>query len=343
MEAREPAHRNHVGKAAVHIGLVGRVDADTFLENIGDCLIRMGHVVTRLGSAQIDGRVRLAGRAGTLALRTLPTVEDRLHRRLVRRAFARECDVVITTDGMLAPRAVAALRRGGVGVGLWFPDAVSNLGSMRMLSAPYTAMFFKDPLLVERLRAVLGLPAWYLPEACNPRWHRPIGEGAVSGRIVVVGNTYVSRLLLLRRLHEAGIPLAVFGGRTSTWARDLLPPGVRVGPPAFREDKSRLFRAAAGVLNNLHPAEMHGVNCRLFEATGAGAAVLCERRPALADLYDTDREVVAFSDFAGLVDAAGALVSDPLLGRRIGDAAAKRAHADHTYDVRLPIILEKLV
>lgn len=31
-----------------------------------------------------------------------------------------------------------------------------------------------------------------------------------------------------------------------------------------------MFREAAGVLNNLHPAEMNSVNARLFEATAAG-------------------------------------------------------------------------
>jgi spore maturation protein CgeB len=51
------------------------------------------------------------------------------------------------------------------------------------------------------------------------------------------------------------------------------------------------------VLDNLHPAEMHGLNCRLFEATAAGRAVLCESRPARAELFDTDREVLAFASF----------------------------------------------
>ena len=71
------------------------------------------------------------------------------------------------------PESVAGLRRNGARVALWFPDAVANLGRALMLMAPYDALFFKEPHLVDRLRAMLDLPVYYLPEACNPRCHRP--------------------------------------------------------------------------------------------------------------------------------------------------------------------------
>src|SRR5207244_35692 len=137
------------------------------------------------------------------------------------------------------------LRRHRIPVALWFPDAISNLGRARCLTAPYTTLFFKDPLLVRRLRDTVGLPVEYLPEACNPRWHRPIGEAGVEPHIAVVGNTYVTRLLLIRRLQAAGIPLVIHGGATPRWARQLMPAGLHVRPPVFRDEKSRVFRAAA--------------------------------------------------------------------------------------------------
>jgi spore maturation protein CgeB len=261
---------------------------------------------------------------------------------LVRAALDRECDGVLAVEPTLAPDAVAALRRNRIPVALWYPDCVANVGRMRMLTAPYSAMFFKDPLLVRRLEAMLDLPVGYLPEACNPRWHRPIGDAGADPSIVVVGNIYPSRLMVLRRLHAAGIPLVIYGGPAPRWLRDLLPPGLHTGRAVFREKKSQVFRGAAGVLNNLHPAEMEGVNCRLFEAAGAGAAVLCERRPTLAELFDTDREVVPFSDFSELLEQARRLLADARSTAEIGDAASKRAHAEHTYEHRLATILEWL-
>jgi spore maturation protein CgeB len=326
----------------VHVGLIGPGGPDLFGDNIGDALLHMGHRVTALGSTRTHGPGRVVPRVSELAQTALPNVERRLHRRLVRAALDHECDAVLTVEATLAPDAVAALRHHRVPVALWYPDCVANLGRMRLLTAPYTALFVKDPLLARRLKAMLELPVWYLPEACNPRWHRPIGDAGSERAIAVVGNIYPSRLLVLRRLHQAGIPMMIYGGPAPRWLRDMVPAGLHAGRAVFREAKSRVFRAAAGVLNNLHPGEVEGVNCRLFEATAAGAAVLCERRPALADLFDTDREVVPFSDVGELIDRSRHLLADAHLTAEIGDAASKRAHAEHTYEHRLPTILERL-
>jgi spore maturation protein CgeB len=313
-----------------------------FQANIGDGLVAMGHRVTYLGLGRTQFRNRIANRAVDLAASAVNRLEDRLQEGLVRAALESECDAVLNTFGGLTPRTVASLRRHGLPVALWFPDAVSNLGRQTMLMAPYSALFFKDPLLVQRLRDTLGLPVRYLPEACNPRLHRPIGEPGARRVIAVVGNCYPSRAVLLQRLHDAGIPLVIYGGRPPKWVHGAMPLQAHTGFPVFALDKARVFREAAGVLNNLHPAEMHGVNARLFEATGSGAAVLCERRPSLGDLFDLDAEVLPFTDFDELTHQAKRLLDDPELTRRIGDAASKRAHAEHTYEQRLPQVLEHL-
>jgi spore maturation protein CgeB len=96
------------------------------------------------------------------------------------------------------------------------------------------------------------------------------------------------------------------------------------------------------VLNNLHPAEIYGVNARLFEAAGCGAAILTEFRPTLPDLFEIGTELLAFSNFDELLSQAERLLGDPGLGAKLGDAAALRARESHTYDKRLAVILECL-
>lgn len=326
----------------MHIGMIGRRGPDTFQANIGDGLVAMGHRVTYLGLGRPQVKSRIVNRAADLAALAVDRLDERLQRGLVRTALESECDAVINTYGGLAAGTVAALRRHGLPVALWFPDAVSNLGRQTMLMAPYSAIFFKDELLVRRLRDTLGLPVWYLPQGCNPRWHRPIGEPGARRVIAVVGNCYPSRAVLLQRLHDAGIPLVIYGARPPKWVHGSLPLRAHTGFPVVAKEKARVFREVAGVLNNLHPAEMDGVNARLFEATGSGAAVLCERRPSLGDLFDLDSEVLPFTDFDELVHQAKRLLDDSDLTRQIGDAASKRAHAEHTYEQRLPEVLERL-
>jgi spore maturation protein CgeB len=211
-----------------------------------------------------------------------------------------------------------------------------------MLLAPYDAIFFKEPHIVERLQASLDLPVHYLPQACNPLWHRPLVPVGTEPYLVIAGGMYPSRVKLLERLAAKGIPLRLYGGRFPRWLGDTPLAEFHTGRHVFREDKARTFRSAAGVLNTMHPAEVSGVNSRLFEAAGCGAAVLTEFRPTLPDLFHPGREVLVFHDFDELFDHATRVLNDGELRTRLGDAAVQRAHRDHTHDVRVAAILAEV-
>ena len=326
----------------MRVGVIGPVSPDYFADNIGDALTRIGHSVTYLGAARARLRHRQLNGVAALARQVLPSMDERVQRRIVQTASNAGCEVVINLDASLAPDAVGQIRRAGAKVAFWFPDAVCNLGQQLMLLGSYDALFFKDPLLVERLRAVLGIRVYYLPQGCNPRWHRPVGPAGTEPYLVIAGNMYPSRVRLLDRLIEKGIPLKLYGAGFPRWIGETKARDVHTGRCIFREEKARVFREAVGVLNNLHPAEMDSVNARLFEAAGCGAAVLTEFRPALTDLFDVGREVLAFSDFDELVDQASRLLNEVGLTEQLGDAAALRAHRDHSYDLRVATILETL-
>ena len=257
--------------------------------------------------------------------------------------MAADCEVIINIDSHLSPDAVTMLRKHGVRVAFWFPDCVLSMGRSLMLLAPYNALFFKEPHLIERLRSTLGLPAYYLPEACNPRWHKRAGPAGGEPYLVVAGNMYPSRVTLLERLMDENIPVKIYGPKFPRWITAPRARSVHTGVYLAREEKKRVFRSAAGVLNTLHPAEIRGVNARLFEAAGCGAAVLTEFRPVVPDLFTVGDEVLAFNDFDELIQQATLLLNDSGLGARLGGAASVRAHRDHIYELRLSAILERVM
>jgi spore maturation protein CgeB len=324
------------------IGVIGPVAPDYFADNVGDALERLGHVVTQLGAAHPIGHSRLVYRTAELAYQALPRLDERAQERTVRAARRADCEIVINLGARLMPGVVTRLRSSGARVAFWFPDHVANLGRQLMLLAPYDAIFFKEPFLTDRLRAMLDLPVYYLPEACNPRWHRPTTEPGTEPFLVIAGNMYPSRVRLLDRLIANGIPLRLYGGGFPRWIGETASRTAHTGRYIAREEKARVFRSAAGVLNTLHPSEVSGVNARLFEAAGCGAAVLTEFRPTVPDLFAVGNEVLAFHDFDDLVEQATRLLSERGLSARLGDAATQRAHRDHTYDLRVTTILEKL-
>jgi spore maturation protein CgeB len=330
------------GGTVAKIGVIGPVAPDYFAENIGDALQRLGHVVTYLGAAHPRGRSRLVDRAAGLARQALPRLDERGQDRIVRAALGAGCEIIINLDARLMPSVVSQFRSSGARVAFWFPDHVANLGRQLMLLAPYDAIFFKEPFLTDHLRAMLDLPVYYLPQACNPRWHRPITEAGTEPFLVVAGNMYPSRVRLLDRLIAKGIPLRLYGGGFPRWIGETASRAAHTGRYIVREEKARIFRSAAGVLNTMHPSEVSGVNARLFEAAGCGAAVLTEFRPTVPELFAVGDEMLVFHDFDDLVEQAARLLSERGLTAQIGDAAAQRAHRDHTYDLRVTAILERL-
>jgi spore maturation protein CgeB len=300
----------------------------------------MGHEVDPLGSTYRTDSSNVRALIIQLA-ESSRTATRRLQQKIVETATRSSYDVVITVEATLLPEAVEQIKRNGSAVALWFGDAVSNLGRQLMFLADYDVVCLKDSELVRRCRAALPANVIYLPEACNPSWHRP-WDVETEPVVVVAGNMHPFRLRLLERLVQAGVPLRVYGPRWASWLRsELLRPSY-TGQYLARHEKARVFRSAGVVLNTLHPGEMASVNCRLFEAAGCGAAVLTEVRPDLGGLFEVDSEVFTFDTFDTLVDRVRWMLEHPDSARIMGDRAATRARADHCYDRRLGELLAAL-
>ena len=325
------------------IGVVGPFYDDSFADNIACGIEDLGHTAVRLAGGRPERFVfsRVAGLAGQAMLRTSAGRSILQSRPLLKAIGEQELDAVIVVE-QLNPDLVEAVRQRVPQIAFWFPDAVSNLGRQTMFQASYSAVFTKEPRLAEPAHQLVGLPVHYLAEACNPRWHRVHDVGDPDPHIVVVGNYYPYRIRLLERMHRAGLPLRLYGSRFPSWMPSPELDSSNTGCYAVREVKARAFRSAAAVFNAVHPAEIDGLNCRLFEATACGGTVLTEAKATLDACFDPETEVIVFADFDDLVDKARWCLAHPAEARAIGDKAAARALADHTYGHRLREIFEVL-
>jgi spore maturation protein CgeB len=314
------------------VGVIGPQYPDSRAANISSALRSLGAEVVELGSATPTIGSGLVERAARLAGKGAPAL--RLwQRRLL--DSAQGCHVVITVELNLLPATVNSLREMRSEVVLWFPDHVANLGRQWPFVSPYSFICFKEPRLVERANALLDAPVRLLLEGCNPATHRiPDVEPAREPRIAVAGNFYPWRIALLERLVAADVPLVLFGRPIAPWIPTSLR-SIHAGIYVTGPEKARAFRSAAAVLNNIHPAEIDGVNARLFEATACGAVTITENRPLLDDLYQSGEEVLSFSSFDELVDQCRWALAEPDRARVIAGAGAVRAHAEHTYQHRV--------
>lgn len=339
----------------MRIVVVGRIETESFACHIGETLSTLGHDVAYVeaGARRRRVRTRLGYRwhqvrsaLASLAHR-VPALRRRHWRTLWQTIEEKRPELILVTHDFLQPQEVAELRRNGAAVALWFPDHLVNLVRGWCLVAPYDALFFKDPYIVRTMRRVLTTPVFYLPECFNPQRHRlPPNESEndipaeFRCDITTAGNLHSWRLAWLQGLDAYDVK--IWGDPPPLWLP--LGPVRRMvqGRPVFNEDKARAFRGAKIVLNTLHFGEIEGANVRLFEAAGIGAFQLVNETPGLGSLFDVGREVITFRDLQGLRAAIAYWLPREDERRTIAQAAMARAYREHTYELRLRLLLDTL-
>jgi hypothetical protein len=322
--------------------VVGPVGPDDFADNVCDSLSHMGHQVVAAGPSRKLPPLRRLGFGVEIALERVPALDRSRQQGLAERVLEECPDLLLTMDRRLHGSVVAAAKSVGARTALWFPDHVGNMDRHQMFLAGYDRIYIKNPLFVRRLREIYGVPAVYMPEAANSRWHRPTAEYGSRPVIVMAGSVHPTRALLLDRLIADGVTIEIYGSPMPSWLDLPRVRGAHTGLYLRRQEKANTFRGARAVLNNLHPAEFAGINCRVFEGAASGAVVLTEPREGLPELFEVGREVDTFDSYDELLSKIRSLLDSPDVGRPMADAAALRAHSDHTYELRLAAILNDL-
>jgi len=228
---------------------------------------------------------------------------------------------------------------------MWFPDHFGTMGRGYFMNALYDGLFFKDPYIVHILGDVLTSPVYYLPECFNPEKHwlpeEAIGhDPTYQCDITTAASQHSWRVAFFKHLADYDVKL--WGNPAPLW----MPAGpvakMYQGQPVHNHDKVRAFRGAKIVVNNLYYSETWGVNARCFEAAGAGAFQMVDWRPGLGQLFEDGKELIAFRSMADLKQKIDYWLPREAERRVIAEAGMRRAHAEHTYVLRLGLLLDTL-
>jgi spore maturation protein CgeB len=330
----------------MRILISGRIYPDSFARNIAAAAEDMGYTVQAIDPSPVRRRLAYAGEIlADHLVKALPAYEKYRQRWLVRHCEAFQPDLVLVAHGTLNPDIVRELRKvTRAKLAAWYPDSLANLGRQYLLAADLDAWFFKDPYMVDLFRVKLGLNAFYLPEACNPRWHRRVELSDADRRkygcdLTSACNMYYYRARLLEMF--AGHNSKLWGPGFPFWLSSPLRARCANRYVAGLE-KSKAFNAAKIVLNTMHYSEIDGVNCRLFEAAGCGAFQIADWKPALPELFEPECEIVTFRSREELHEKVDYYLAHPEERQAIANRAYVRAHREHTYGMRLRRMFENL-
>lgn len=319
----------------------GRVFPDSFTDNIATTLEAMGHEVVTSGDMSMNmgvgklamKRFRWVGYAEAI----FPSLQKRWGEQLVALAGDFQPDFILVIEQphpSVIRRARSACRAKIV---YWMTDALPSFGRQYALASDYDASFYKDEYVVQFVRDKLGKRAYFLPQAFNPRWHRPM-ELTTEDRqrygcdLAVAGNLYWYRALMLEPFIDYDVK--IWGAMSPRW---LDSPVKRFYQDHYvaRQEKAKAYTAAKVVFNVMHYSEILGTNLRMFEAAGCGAFQVTDFRPNLHEVFEPGEEIVTFVTRQELKEKVDHYLAHDEERQAIAARGRARALRDHTYERRL--------
>jgi spore maturation protein CgeB len=311
--------------------------ADSFVDNVSHTLRKMGHEVVNMGVVDNSYLVSPYRRLYRSIQGRITGEQFTKQEKWLRKNFLDiKPDVVLALTQALDAETLGMLREQRITTVSWWGDTAANMKNKGLLQDGWDLVFIKDQYAAHKLKTV-GLPAHQLYEAMNPDWHKVL-SAQQNNSLVIAGSFYDYRHYLVTKMMRDGVEMALYGGRLPRWSN----PGIRsmhTGKYIVREEKSKVFGAALGVLNSTAMSEFDSVNCRAFEAAGCGSLQVMEYRPAIENCFEPGKEILVYRSYDELLDIIKKAISHPQEMKGIRQAAAARALAHHTYTIRLNTII----
>jgi spore maturation protein CgeB len=185
-----------------------------------------------------------------------------------------------------------------------------------------------------------GARAYYsIYNGLDPETHHPVPPAVdLACDVAFLGNRLPDREARVEELFLRAAALApdktfLLGGEG--WGDKVLPANVRYIGHVPTAQHNRV-NCSAGMVMNINRSSMadcgYAPPTRIFEVAGAGACLLCDDWPGIADCFEPGREILVVRTAQDVVTALSRYDNDARRG--IGNAFLRRALRNHTYAQR---------
>lgn len=335
----------------MNIAVIGKFYTEGFALHIEEALNDMGHTVLRIDPEVNFLQYKFLGKRIKNINKTLyqqvfhkiPSIRNLKAKEIYKQYKKNQIDLTIVVHDFLTKQEITEIKKlCSSPICIWFPDAISNFQKSMFFVAGYDFLFFKDNYVVEKLKNIYSLNAHYLPQCCNPKKHNIVeltqqDKEFYSCDITNAGNLYPSRAALYRQLTKYHFKL--WGAPPAIWLNVPELNHIIMGKSVHNEEKSKAFQSAKIVLNNMHLAEINGVNKRAFEIPACGGFQIISHNDAVGDLFEIDKEIVTYKTFHELTEKIDYYLSHPDERKTITEAGYLRSINEHTYELRLKQLL----
>lgn len=210
-------------------------------------------------------------------------------------------------------------------------------------SKDYDLILTSFPHYVDRLRAS-GVAAEFFRLGFDERVLKLLGSIPKD-----ISSSFVGGISLH---HENALPLLEYLAKTTdirffgygaTELPKSSPISARHGGEVWGLDMYRTLARSRITLNrHIGVAENFANNMRLYEATGVGALLLTDRKDNLSNLFEIDREVIAYSNRDEAAEIIKYYSEHRDEAEKIASAGQARTLREHTYANRMQELVEIL-
>lgn len=256
-------------------------------------------------------------------------------------------DLVICVYRFIHPIFVDLCKRQGARVIHINPDQLTTLEYQQVFASDYDVWFVKDPYMQRFMRDNMNLNVKLYCEAFNVREHKkPVVpktecENEVGIDVMTYGTMYPYRCRMLKKVVESGINLKIYGVIPHRFYNHNLD-GAFQNKYITGEEKSWLLYGSKIVFNQMHFAEVEGVNCRFFEVNGSGAFQLSDYRPILHELLPLDPNEVSFKGIDDGINKIKYYLNHPEERLEIANTIYNHFILHYSYDNLVRYILSSL-
>ncbi len=322
--------------------IIGARGNDTLEFHLKDSLTFLGHEAEIF---DISYPGHFAKNAQYWLRRISDKFDEATAKNLAAKVLAYKPDIVVGTYRYIHPLTIELIKSANPAIKIIHvnPDALVNLEQQQVMASAYDFLFMKDPYMVSFMRDKAGLPAYYLPEAFNPRVHkaptrdRKELEDVERIDILVFGNLYPYRVRVIEQLLKAGLNVTLFGVEGP-----FFPSRIRshfYNKVILGQDKSEKIWGSKIVLNNFHYSEIEGVNCKYFEINGIGGFQICDYKKILEEYSPVLPESYSFRTADEAIELIRYYLKNEEERHKIAEKQYLYFQENHTYEKRIESIL----
>lgn len=328
------------------IALLGSKDFDSLEYHIHDSLTFLGHQVFHI---DIKDVVKIPYRYNYWGMKLLPKYDLSVFKKIAVRIIDEKPDLVIGTYRFIHPEFIRMIKAAlpKTPVVHVNPDQMTTLEHQQIFASPYDAWFTKEKYMLAFMRDKMKLNAFYLPEALNPRVHKPFSgdrsttENNVGIDVVTFGTMYPYRAKMVSELVNSGLDVTLFGVPDKRFPREEIVKNFK-NEYITGERKSEILTGSKVIFNNFHYAEVNSANVKYFEIAGIGGFQICDYKPVLEEYSALDVKDYTYKTLDEAVELIKHYLPRRELRHEMAEKQMKHFHKHHTYEHRMKEILSKV-